>query len=212
MADKKVFTFREESDYEDAKNHLCEQMQSDCDSSKIVPLGRYGGEYRIDVLSECSNVIQAANIIKEHRGINVAPKTRNGFVSFWLWYILISNSIMGVCYLAGAFLFKVELDILLPLEHNVYIALTMAYISLFNTFFAEALLRWKKWGFWGFCASSVIVPFVNIFGVWIFFITESIGTVIFWVIILMTGSVYSVGLWAILQIRRDGVSCWKHLK
>lgn len=35
-------------------------------------------------------------------------------------------------------------------------------LSLFNVVCAIALFRWKKWGFWGICASAIIEVIVNI--------------------------------------------------
>jgi uncharacterized BrkB/YihY/UPF0761 family membrane protein len=38
----------------------------------------------------------------------------------------------------------------------------MALISVANVVFNLALLSWKKWGFWGACASAVLAFLVNI--------------------------------------------------
>ena len=35
-------------------------------------------------------------------------------------------------------------------------------VSLFNLLCAIMLFKWKKWAFWGFCASAVVVIAVNL--------------------------------------------------
>jgi hypothetical protein len=39
----------------------------------------------------------------------------------------------------------------------------LGVVALFNLGSAIALFMWKKWGFWGFCASSVISFIFNFF-------------------------------------------------
>jgi len=61
------------------------------------------------------------------------------------------------------------------------------------------LLKWQKWGFWGFCASAVIALIIDIV------LGVNIGMAI-------AGVFSPLILWAILQITKDGVSCWKQLE
>ena len=70
MAEKRsTYVFERESDYEEAKNHLRNDMWSDYNNSDCIRFeGYYGGEYFIEIYSECSNAPLVADIIREHRG------------------------------------------------------------------------------------------------------------------------------------------------
>ncbi|MDR3286770.1 MAG: hypothetical protein LBT27_04950 [Prevotellaceae bacterium] len=70
---RSTYVFKEEKDYNNAKDALYYQMNSDYYSSdKLYFLGWYGGEYRIDIQSDCSDVVKAAEICREHHGKFVA--------------------------------------------------------------------------------------------------------------------------------------------
>ena len=46
---------------------------------------------------------------------------------------------------------------------------TLAILDIFNIICAIALFYWKKWGFWGFCVTSVVGLVLNIvlgLGIW----------------------------------------------
>ena len=70
MAERRsTYVFDRESDYEDAKNHLYREMYGDYQNSDCLYFcGWYGGEWRIDIYSECSDAPRAADIMREHRG------------------------------------------------------------------------------------------------------------------------------------------------
>lgn len=63
-----VFYFKEESDYNNAKDDIYNQMYSDYGYPKVEIVGYYGGEYRIDVWDECSDDTKAFSICRRHRG------------------------------------------------------------------------------------------------------------------------------------------------
>ena len=69
--------FQTEQDYEDAKNHLYREMYSDYSNSDKIWFRGYDGycsrfdwekSWRIEIWSDCSDSIKAADIIREHRG------------------------------------------------------------------------------------------------------------------------------------------------
>ena len=70
MADRRsTYVFDREEDYNDCRDHLWREMYSDYnDSDCIYFYGWWGGEYRIDIMSECSDAPRVADIIREHRG------------------------------------------------------------------------------------------------------------------------------------------------
>jgi hypothetical protein len=43
-----------------------------------------------------------------------------------------------------------------------WVFLSASVMGLFNVVCAIALFYWKKWGFWGFCASSILTLILNV--------------------------------------------------
>ncbi len=74
--------------------------------------------------------------------------------------------------------------------------------SIINLIAVRCLLSEKKSGFWLIVFSSIISMIVNI----VFLGVE------FAVLSILIGIISPLILWAILQIKKDGVSAWKHLK
>ena len=70
MAERRsTYLFEKEQDYLDAKDHLERAMPYDCNyTDKIECRGYWGSCYRMQIWSECSDPIKAADIIREHRG------------------------------------------------------------------------------------------------------------------------------------------------
>lgn len=78
MAERRsTYVFPNESDYEDARDHIYREMYSDYnDSDRIYFYGYWGSCskfdwercYRIDIYSDCSDAPHAADIFREHRG------------------------------------------------------------------------------------------------------------------------------------------------
>lgn len=74
---RSTYLFQTEQDYEDARNHLYREMYSDYSSSDKIWFRGYDGycsrfdwekSWRIEIWSDCSDSIKAADIIREHRG------------------------------------------------------------------------------------------------------------------------------------------------
>jgi len=78
MAEKRsTYVFPSEALYNEARDHIYRQMYSDYnDSSKIYFCGAWGACskfnwdicYRIDIYSDCSDAVKAADIFREHGG------------------------------------------------------------------------------------------------------------------------------------------------
>lgn len=88
-------------------------------------------------------------------GTRTRPKNRHGCLTVWLVLIIIFNIITIIIAVPKGS--PVAPDILLGWQ-----TLIVIIFNLFNIVCAIALFMWKKWGFWGFCASSVITFIVNI--------------------------------------------------
>ena len=142
-------------------------------------------------------------------------KKRNGFVTFFLilmtfniffafYYLFAAREVMWTYPNSG------HLDDMMfseqpKLDLYYYSSYVMAMLSGLNGAAAVLLLLWKKIGFWLAVASAVCMFILMI-------LFSAIGGVSPMVAFSMMGALLGpVVLWAILQIRRDGVSCWKLL-
>ena len=67
---RSTYFFPSENDYEKAKEHLCDKMYQDYQNSdKLYFEGRYGDEYVISIMEDCSNPELAASLCREHHGV-----------------------------------------------------------------------------------------------------------------------------------------------
>ena len=82
-------------------------------------------------------------------------KKRNGWLTAWLILIIIVNAVNLLVYSSGAASQTLET---LPGWFTAFAII----LSVFNLICIIALFWWKRWGFWGLCASSVILFVVNI--------------------------------------------------
>lgn len=157
---------------------------------------------------------------------------RHGFVTFWLWLGIIINIISAPFSLItyqnlknlgeyGMQLIIAGVDIQPSVETIATHALVMQIVAVLSAIILiigyRKLLNWQKSGFWINACAGVIGCVVNIFmmhsigqeylklGLSIFQTQQLIMTAIGCAVSILI-------LWAILQIRKDGVSCWKQLK
>jgi hypothetical protein len=86
-----------------------------------------------------------------------ALKQRHGCLTAYLVFMIIANSATALIYLVGAEDIRRKIPNIPEWSFPVLIAGT-----ILNLVFAIALLRWKKWGFWGFVATAVVLFFVNL--------------------------------------------------
>jgi uncharacterized membrane protein YfhO len=84
-------------------------------------------------------------------------KNRHGCLTAYLVFMMIMNSGAALLYLFGA-------DLVLQGMPNMpeWSFPVLIIMSIFNLVCAVSLFRWKKWGFWGFLASGIIVIIVNL--------------------------------------------------
>lgn len=121
-------------------------------------------------------------------------KERHGCVTAWLVFMIVANSIAVITYLFARSVIQKNLPAAIP--SWAFIALGL--IAIANIIFAVALLKWKKWGFQGFVFTSIIAAGVNL----------ETGTSVLQTLIGLGGVIV---LYAILRIRKDGVSAWDNL-
>lgn len=125
-------------------------------------------------------------------------RSRHGFVTFWLWLMIVANfASMIVSPLLG---------------HNVILSVVGGMIGITS---AVLLLYWNKLGFWLFCAGAVLTAMSSIIMVVngeVLLQNFSAPDIVL-IIMLVIGSLLTVViLWAILQIRENGISCWGNLE
>ena len=119
-------------------------------------------------------------------------KQRNGCISFWLWLAIIANVAMTIFYAVSMFNIN-----------SGEMALGFGLCSIFgvvNVLSAILLLRWNKIGFYMMVVSSIMAIIVNI-------------CVLKMDPIAMLSSLFAIVIWwAILQMKKDGVSAWSQLQ
>lgn len=107
-------------------------------------------------------------------------KNRHGCLAAWLVLMIIVNSLGVLGYLMSLLgrgmisqilqsqMYQSQmsqsqiLQIQMLLNIPIWVFLVSIMFLIFNVVCAIALFLWKKWGFWGFCASSVAALVVNL--------------------------------------------------
>ncbi len=143
-------------------------------------------------------------------------KGRNDFVSFWLWFMIIFNIIGAITqtinanYAIWAYATDDNAQRFFNMEHGVvdyYIcaAWILVMLSLVNIAGAIMLLKCKKIGYWLFVGNAVACLTIMIsFGVLGGFSTSVVSSIV-------VAIFEPIVLWTILQITKNGISCWKQL-
>jgi hypothetical protein len=121
--------------------------------------------------------------IKER--IMEGSKSRHGCLTVWLVIIIIGSSLSALMYLFGSEIIRRTFP-----DTPGWTFIILIVLSLFNIVCAIALLQWKKWGFWGICASSIAAIIINIV------IGLGIGYI-------LSGLIGVVLLYAVLQIGKE---------
>lgn len=84
-------------------------------------------------------------------------KQRHGCLTAWLIFMIVANSLAALFYLLVSSSIRQQLP-----NAPEWLFPVMGIGGLFNLGFAIALFKWKKWGFWGFCASSIVAFTLNL--------------------------------------------------
>ena len=124
---------------------------------------------------------------------NQVSKQRHFFVSFWLKFLILSNSIVIVMYLFGS---KEFLSYLKQTNAEIIESIIVSFLSIILLIM---ILKWKKWAFWLYVIISLIKA-----GRY-YQKSDSI-------LILSLGIGMILLLYAILQIRKNDISAWKNLE
>lgn len=127
-------------------------------------------------------------------------KRRHGFVTFWLGFMCVVNLIYGL-YAAYQLISGIGMG-------NAGVQVVGTIGCLVNFVASIMMLEWKKMGFWIFTTMSIIGCISNII------LFQQLG---YSIVVAMIAAVIATGLsllilWAVLQIKKDGISCWKQLE
>lgn len=157
-------------------------------------------------------------------------KKRHGFVSFWLVFGIISNGITlftsigtyqkltNLGYL-GLELISRGVDISPfgeAIQPHVLILQIVSVVSCICMIISYImLLNWKKSGFWMMAITAGVVAITNV--VMMEFIKQDyaiLGLTVNWnpIYQLIVTPISILILFAILQLKKYGVSCWRNLK
>ena len=132
----------------------------------------------------------------------LVTRKRNVFVSIWLWLMMLSYLFIAVVNIYGIFVWKN-----LNMEETLSVISVIVFAHILSIISVMFLLRWKKIGFWALCTSHIIGAFA-----WYFFFISVPQINIFTISTSTAIAIFPIVHWAILQIKKEGVSCWKNLK
>ncbi|HEX2092725.1 MAG TPA: hypothetical protein VHG28_10000 [Longimicrobiaceae bacterium] len=86
-----------------------------------------------------------------------AKPPRHGCLTTFLVVIVLANTLIALLYLLNGD--AVAADAPTPWPGAIQL---LGLIAICNVMFAVAVFRWKKWGFYGFAASTIIVLGINL--------------------------------------------------
>ncbi|MEQ9216957.1 MAG: hypothetical protein RLO17_02875 [Cyclobacteriaceae bacterium] len=130
---------------------------------------------------------------KSNRSVSKSRK-RHGFVTTWLIFMIINFAVSSFYY----FFLIDSWGVYLKTNFPEPIEIAFGILSLVNLVLAVMLIRWEKWAFYGLFVTSLIFFSLS------FISNMSIGRSSFSLIAIVV-------LYAILQIKKDGVSAWDFL-
>lgn len=144
-------------------------------------------------------------------------KQRHWFVTFWLVIMIIANIAGGIMQILSAnyaiwqYATEEKAKLFFFVEHGMvdyytYVVYFMVVLSIINVVGASLLLNWKKVGYWLFVGSAsaclvIMISFAIFGGVSKAVLSSLMGAVL-----------GPIVLWAILQIKEKGFSCWKQME
>ena len=86
-------------------------------------------------------------------------KKRHGCLTAYLVLMIIANSALALIYLAS----MVSEDVRSNLPDGPKWLFPVSLVTAsFNLICSIALLRWKEWGFWGYCVSAAVSFVINL--------------------------------------------------
>lgn len=127
-------------------------------------------------------------------------KQRNGFITLFLSAVIIVGTFAGFSIIREAY---AEMDFNKPMQT---ITIIIGGLLLVDALGASLLLIWKKIGYWIMVSSGIGCLCVACYLNYAMGISTYMGAAIY-------GSIINpLIIFGILQIRKDGISCWRLLE
>ena len=152
------------------------------------------------------------NILKKNE------KQRHGFVTFWLWLGIIGSVISMIMTLVSCMrmsdIWSIDGGESLRIHYLIMVAVAfIGGIALIVCY--SRILDWKKNGFWGAIIVAVVVGIANV--ILMKLIEKDFAIMGLYVSLNPFTQVIATPLsllilWAVLQLKKDGVSYWKQLE
>lgn len=169
-----------------------------------------------------------------------AVKERHGFVTFWLWLMILGND-LGVVYgvLSSQHIYEsiretsrvisenpeaynIESGVLDSFNESANLHADILLIctllsAVCSIVFVIFIMKWKKVGFWFWSGTVLVFGTINVILTNLFVkdfasLNLSMDLGIYFLIMLIMIPIVILVLWAILQIKKNGISCWKLLE
>lgn len=141
---------------------------------------------------QSANLENAGQLRGNDRQLPFKPK-RHGFVTFWLIFGLVMNCITVLIYICLGHLVEQRLGA------SSFTIMVIIFMCLFNSVCSIMLLSWRKAGFYGFVISTFVGFVINI----------NLRIPFIWCALGLFGFMIT---YAILQIKKNGISAWANLK
>jgi hypothetical protein len=92
-----------------------------------------------------------------------STRQRHGCLTAWLIFLIVGNSLSILSNLAFSVSPQISSTLAAQgIDMPGWTWLLLAVLGIFNVVCAIGLLKWKKWGFYGFVASSVAAFIINL--------------------------------------------------
>ena len=122
-------------------------------------------------------------------------KERHWFVTGWLILKIAANCVTTYFFLKSIFILK---DSPIGISEREWTIILLAAIAIINVLLSILILNWQKIGFWGFILTGVMTFILNL----------NIGTSLVLALLGLSGIPI---LFAILKIKKGGISAWEGL-
>jgi hypothetical protein len=113
----------------------------------------------------CSTGPKASEAVMEANGESPPPivagptKGRPGCLTAWLWWLVVANAVAA----AGSPLMLASIRQRSTPDFPAWVAWPFSLFSLLAAVGAFALLRWKKWGLYGYSLSAAAIFSLNVY-------------------------------------------------
>ncbi len=149
----------------------------------------------------------------ETNELNTQEKQRHGFVTFWFWFGIVANVITVILNFVTYQGMK-SYDVPGMNTHILIMQIVGVVAGIALIVCYSMLLNWKKNGFWGIVVVAVVACVANVVMMDLLKRDfQSMGLIVNLkprIQILSTLASIAI-LWAILQIKKNGVKCWDQL-